>query len=479
MSIINNGSVIAGTPGAKNWTYPSGNPLIKAHFLINNQSYPGFYYLTDKEFSQLSQNELNALFNAYYGAGGRSSYTGYKMAWYFDGQTYAMYQNINGVVGTGQQTGNKAIAIAKTETGFIHVSPIVIDSTHPYIVNDSIPVFDQVSDINSYLLNANAYATDSDITNATGTYDGMLSSGTITRAFKIDDANLREFAQLIGLGVFGGNLATALIGTKLIMTPGALDAGNSETIVSKTIGGTPYDVTGNPIVKQGQKFDFGTFSFEENFHNFLDYSDTTIKIYLPYSGLYDLDASVVMGGSIHLYGVIDVVTANITYYLEVINPDVTCGSASNVLYSFTGNCGCDIPITTEDYGRKISTLASGVFKSVAAVATGGATAPITALEGLASSGAETALSTSYISTGSIQSNNGLSMVQYPYVIISTPKALYPTNYAHDVGFPCEKDLLLGSLSGFTKVERIHLNIPGALDDELKEIESLLAQGIVL
>lgn len=482
MSTRFSGSVIPGTLGKNDWTYPAGNPGLVAHFVVGSDSLPGILYITDRDFSSFSQSELASIFNACYNQGRKISYTGYKMAWYETNvNDYVMYNNVNGSVVTG--TGNKGFYFVNNNGTYQKISNPTIDGTYPYSFNDGIPMFSSQTDMDNWLLSSDTTTEQSDNTVAQGSYNGVFSvSDGVLRAYTIDDTNNRTLAQLIGLGALGGNIGQAIIGEKLVMSPGALVVGSDDTIVSKTIGGTTYAVTGKPLGKQGQTFDFGTFNFVETFHNFMDYYDTTIKLYLPYCGMQDLDPSIVMGGSIHLYGTIDLITGNIVYYLEVNNTDVMSGASTSTLYSFNGNCSCDLPLNSEDYGRKVSSLATGVLGAGAAGArlTGGN--PFGAMTGVAvglmGSKFITEAATKFMNSGRIDSNNGFGLVQYPYVIINVPKPQYPANYGHDVGYPCEKNLNLGSLSGFTKVERIHLSIPGAMQSEIDNIERLLKEGVV-
>lgn len=486
MSVTFDGYIIPGTVGKNNWTYPSGNPAISAWFVVPGyqRSLPGVLYLTERPFSSFTQQELRAILFSGFDGGTLTSYTGYKMAWYQTSTTtYSLYSNVNGSIVSGVGSGgNKGFYfVAVDDDTFIQISSPVIDSQSPNPFNSAIPMFSNQSEMNTWLESDSATIENSDSTTALGTYNGIFSiSDGIVRAYKTDDTNLRLLGQLMGLGAFGGNIGNAVIGTKLVMSPGALTVGNDTTIVSKTIGGATYTVSGKPIGKQGQTFDFGTFNFSESFHNFMDYYDTSIKLYLPYCGMQDLDPSVVMGGSIHLYGVIDLISGNILYYLEVNNPDLTTGAQTTTVYTYNGNCSCDIPINSEDYGRKISALASGVWSS--AMFGGANIGPLGmvggAAVGLGASKFITDMATRHITSGSLASNNGFGAVQYPYVIISTPKPLYPANYAHDVGYPCEKNLSLNEVAGYTKIERIHLSIPGAMQSEIDKIEELLKSGVV-
>lgn len=318
-----------------------------------------------------------------------------------------------------------------------------------------------------------------DTTEPKGDYQGFLVSGGLTSIYILDAQNFANLGGVISKGWLAntlsewaggtGNIKDAIIDIKGIMTPGEVTVGTTETIAS--YGGLVCN--GKHVSKQGQLFDFGTINISEYFYSFLDYApNTTVKIYLPYCGMYDLDASIVMNSQIHLRGVIDMITGNILYML-----DVTKGGATRTLYSWNGNSSCELPITADDYGRKVTAMIATAGTVAATIAAPGL-GTVAALGGSLINYAQQ--SNQFITAGSLTSNNGFGGVQYPYIIITRPIPQYPNNYAHTIGKPCMKALTLGSCSGFTQVENPHMShITSATEDELKEISSLLQKGVIL
>ena len=318
-----------------------------------------------------------------------------------------------------------------------------------------------------------------DTTEPKGDYQGFLVSGGLTSIYILDAQNFTNLGKIISAGWLAktladwaggtGNIKDAIIDIKGIMTPGKITVGATEQIASYA----GLVCNGQHVAKQGQIFDFGTISISEYFYSFLDYApNTTIKIYLPYCGMYDLDASIVMNSQIHLRGVIDMITGNILYML-----DVTKGGATRTLYSWNGNSSCELPITADDYGRKVTAMIATAGTVAATIAAPGI-GTVAALGGSLINYAQQ--SNQYITAGSLTSNNGFGGVQYPYIIITRPIPQYPTNYAHTIGKPCMKAMVLGSCSGFTQVESPHMShITSATEEELSEISSLLQKGVIL
>lgn len=318
-----------------------------------------------------------------------------------------------------------------------------------------------------------------DTTEPKGDYQGFLVSGGLTSIYVLDAQNFTNLGAVISRGWLAntlaqwaggtGNIKDAIIDIKGIMTPGEITVGTTETLASYE----GITCKGKHVSKQGQLFDFGTINISEYFYSFLDYApNTTVKIYLPYCGMYDLDASIVMNSQIHLRGVIDMITGNILYML-----DVTKGGATRTLYSWNGNSACELPITADDYGRKV-TAAIVTAGTIAATIAAPGIGTVAALGGSLINYAQQ--SNQYITAGSLTSNNGFGGVQYPYIIITRPIPQYPNNYAHTIGKPCMRAVTLGSCSGFTQVENPHMsNITTASEDELKEISTLLQSGVLL
>ena len=179
------------------------------------------------------------------------------------------------------------------------------------------------------------------------------------------------------------------------------------------------------------------------------------------------------------------------------------------MYSFEGNVASQIPIIAESFDQ----LASAIIGAVATVGTvavaagaGAAAAGATAAEGgadaagiaaarsagasaeltkaaprLASAGANTVISSkpSISHAGSASANIGLLAQKTPYLIYQIPRQSIADSYQTFNGFPSNMTATLGELSGFTQVERIHLeNIP-ATSRELDIIEAKLKEGVLL
>lgn len=91
----------------------------------------------------------------------------------------------------------------------------------------------------------------------------------------------------------------------------------------------------------------------------------------------------------------------------------------------------------------------------------------------------------FISSSSNQSlisggntNSLLNSLRQPFIHYKHPLTNYFNGYDHMYGRPLSQYKVLSSMSGFTKLSSIHLNIP-ATTSELEEIESLLYEGVII
>lgn len=82
-------------------------------------------------------------------------------------------------------------------------------------------------------------------------------------------------------------------------------------------------------------------------------------------------------------------------------------------------------------------------------------------------------------SGSVAGGAGLLGSQIPYLIIRRPKQSLPDNYRKFVGYPSNIYAILGSLSGFTRIEQADLKDIPCTDAELAMIYKALKEGVYL
>lgn len=258
----------------------------------------------------------------------------------------------------------------------------------------------------------------------------------------------------------------AIIGLHKVYTP--VSVGGTSDI---KVGYLSSGVTSNYISNQYVSVDCGSIDLKEFFNNIFDYDPyTDIHIYLPFIGIQKLNTGDVMRSSINVKYHVDVLTGAC---LAEIN--ITRDGGGGILYTYSGNCAVQYPISSGSYMGIVASLASVTGGIVGTVATGGALAPmaIGAVSGLMNA------HTSVSHSGGFSGNSGAMGVKIPYLIITRPQTELANTFPSINGYPTNYSVTLGQCSGYVEIENCHVSGIPATDAELSEIETLLKSGVIL
>lgn len=248
--------------------------------------------------------------------------------------------------------------------------------------------------------------------------------------------------------------ATPSTGTSQNIKVGYLDSGVSSAIVTN----------------QYTTVDCGTVSVLEYFGNVFDYAPyTEIKLFLPFIGFVNLDTADVMRS-----------TVGVKYHVDVLSGaclaevTVTRDSGGGILYSFAGNCSVSYPVSSGNYASIMASLIGAVV-SVGAATIGAAPVSVagTALNRLAHT------RTSVEHSGGFSGHSGAMGVKTPYIVITRPQTAVADSYETLQGRPANNFVRIGSLSGFNRISKVHVEGVSATSDELDMIESILKSGIIV
>lgn len=247
----------------------------------------------------------------------------------------------------------------------------------------------------------------------------------------------------------------------------------------------------------------GLFRITNSYNNFLDYAPyTKMYLFLPYIGYVDLDVNLIKKGIgkdevyLSIDYAVDFDTGKCTAYISranAINTDNTLVSPL-LIDMKEGVIGFDIPIgrtnASEIAKGYVTTGLTAIGGAVATALTGGYALPL-AISTFASSSASLINSSQpHVQKGTIGNiKNAFCTTQKPFIIVERPQ---PINISKDEnnnnvyaiaslkGKPCGLKARLSLISGFTKIESVHLEkFTNATEDELQEIESLLKTGVIL
>lgn len=480
-------SLSVGTIGSNDWHYTITAPLFIKEKVAGLEEYT--VYLNPEELGvvldDLNQNQKESMYNGTYGS---YQFDYYKMGVIEeynsinDSYEYKVYANVNGETKRiGSINGYGGIAA----NPFSSVYQFGIYSTIKFatigkpaedgklIFPNFLPKFEDLEEMENEWLKTTATASEgSDDPTTKDVPDPIVGisslAGVVSDLYviaNIDVENLDTLATVLSAGWQTGNIREGVLFSKIIAYPSnaTIPVGSSETLINP-LG--RYSVSGRKFTRfQSEQITIGEFLLQERFGNFIDYSKCEYKIYLPFSGMYSLDPSLVVNANLKLTCSIDFSTGEIAYYLKV---------NESVIYSFNGNCSMDIPITYEDYGRKVAIVGNTAAQAAAAILSKGATAPM-----LVGSAVSLENATDYTSSGCLRSNIGFSSILYPYIVIKKPIPNVPKNYSEVIGGVCNESGLLGTFNGFTKVSDVHVDIEKATNEEKNMIESLLKNGVIL
>ena len=238
-----------------------------------------------------------------------------------------------------------------------------------------------------------------------------------------------------------------------------------------------YDTltTAPAIANQWQSVDCGSLQIPLKSNSAFDFSPyVKAMIFLPYVGFRPINVNEIMGGTVYVKYYVDMFTGTALCMVKVSNSN----SNTSVLYSYECNIAQQIPITSENYNQVINSLISASISIGTAVAAPNPFSVSTAVE--KGAGAIGGIGSPDIQTsGKLNPNTGALGNAKPYIVLHFPVQSVSTGFVNQNGYPSSVNVRLGNLSGYTEVEKIHLNIPGATNEELNEIQRMLYEGVVL
>ena len=311
-----------------------------------------------------------------------------------------------------------------------------------------------------------------------------VGSGFIN-CYKIDSANLVKVGQCLYGSTMRGFLQSLAINpldfiVSLMVFPCSPSVGASENIklggwLAAATGGAAlgFDATGSKLASEFKVVDFGSVQIPENWGNFLDYSQTTIELYLPFIGSVNIDVSECMGGSINVQYTID-------FFTGMCVANVLCERSfplpsgkfipNRAQHAYQGNCAIQIPLSAVNYGSMIGSLINAC--------TQGITNPVSGFMGIVSDAIGGGFRPNVSSKGNIVANSGFCSVLYPYVRITRPITAEPDSYQEVMGYPSYINGTLGECEDLCICDDIDLKgITGATEEELGRIRQMCKDGV--
>ena len=232
-------------------------------------------------------------------------------------------------------------------------------------------------------------------------------------------------------------------------------------------------VSARVVTQQFVTIDCGSVTLPELNENCLDYVPyTQIQIYLPFVGIVELDANEFMSGTVSVKYKVDVYTGSCLAEVKCTRTRDLANSA--ILYTFTGNCSQQLPLTSGDAKGLFTSLLAGAGL-VAGIATGGATAASFG-SGMSALMSREMLHVGH--SGNLSANAGIMGQKKPYLIIGRERPYNANSYNKFYGFPANKSVFPGNHSGFLRLKAGRLRSL-ATEEEKKEIMELMMKGVIM
>lgn len=268
----------------------------------------------------------------------------------------------------------------------------------------------------------------------------------------------------------------------LLIIPVTPSYGSSETITAggrrltySDEQGQMRSVTGCPISNPYVDFSCGSITVPEYWANFLDFSGTKFKLFLPYVGYVDIQPEFVNGGTLWVDYRFNTIDGSFMAYVH--STSTHSELTRSLVGQYAGIAALHIPLQGNDYSQKLAGLISAAG-TVAIAPAGAAAGPSLA------AAAASLVNTAVAKPGTTHGNGYNASSSYlshrkPYLIVERQIAQFSELYPHEDGLPLYVNDTIGNCKGFTRATKAHLEpipAPAAVKARIKE---LLAEGIIV
>lgn len=300
-----------------------------------------------------------------------------------------------------------------------------------------------------------------------------LADTDLVSIYSPSSAQLHQLASLLwdenfidGLNKLRSDPFDVIIGLHIVPVP---LSGSYSTL---KLGNMTTELVFKKVSNQFYEKSFGGMKIDEIWGAYLDYM-CRIKIFLPFIGFVSVSPDDVFGHLLSVKYIVDAVTGGCVAFIRRDNECIA---------TYGGNCAYQIPLTGANYSAVTGAIMGAVVTGigvVAGVATGGLAAPLAAAA-VAGTAVNTATAKpEYERSGALTGNIGYMGMRTPYLLIYAPNQCVPENQNAIKGYPSYITRTLGSLSGYTEVDTIHLDGITATQAEKDDIMSRLKAGVIL
>lgn len=315
-----------------------------------------------------------------------------------------------------------------------------------------------------------------------------VAPSNLTKMYKMTSANVENLSIFLwnspdnvyesivkNLALQGANPLDAIISLRLF----PFDLDNvltlSQMLTDVSIGRiTATDAKGYKVVSIHPKIHLCDFTIDRHYNTFMDYDPySQYYLYLPFYSTIPLSTKDFLNKNISIDLVVDVINGVANYLISV---------NGTIIKTLNCKIAIDIPLSAVDDRQRSNQFINsimGVGVSAVGLASGN---PIAISTGIAQT-----LASDFINQNGMSSiiNGGL---QGSYLNIINPLDIYllqthsvysePINYNYQIGYPCESNYKLSSISGKIWVDNADFNNVPCTEVEKNELRNLFKNGVV-
>ena len=214
----------------------------------------------------------------------------------------------------------------------------------------------------------------------------------------------------------------------------------------------------------------GELSIPEYWANFLDFSSTSLEIFLPFIGFVKIEPEYVIGGTLKLVYRFNIIDGS--FQAKLFATSGKSQLSQSLIGQYGGVACVHLPITGLQYSNVISGLVNGNVGAMANAGLGNIGGVATNAMNMASLRPDAPSSNGYNASSSFLSH------RTPYLVIKRAVSQFSAMYNKEKGLPINIMKKLSTVKGFTIIENPVLNIP-CTDEEYTEIVNYMKTGIIL
>ena len=211
---------------------------------------------------------------------------------------------------------------------------------------------------------------------------GAFATGFLT-LYKPTAAELATLANYMWSGAFDldnfrklvANPMDAILGLHIVPT---ISGHPSSAAATLQVGNISTGISMDRVTEQYYELDCGTINILPKWGAYLDYAPySKLTLYLPYIGFVPISPDDCMGGNIKVVYHVDILSGACCAYVYCAS---NRGQDTHVLYTYTGACACDCPVTEGQYTNAVLGIL-GIAGGVAGAITSGITGSAAGITG--------------------------------------------------------------------------------------------------